>query len=359
MRKRIFKLGIFCLWCLYGMVCLSAYAKEKNKIFVDVYRSTQINARELSKTYDHELHEISALIMSSESITTKNNIDKFTKIMTKIYVDIHNSGKFEYFALSPVVYPNQTNMYFTFDLVDKKDKARLSHFTKQPTQSFYDPDNLIATWQAYEKMGFDYFLRTKKGPAIKNCPAFHCLYGFDTPMFQPYKKIFMSKVPNAKNQLIVILRSDKDEKKRAAAAFLLAHIKDGNELIQILVPSMRDPSSAVRNDVMRVLAETLTKVTNADFPIDNAIEALDYPSTVDRNKSLYILFSLSSQPRYARYIVRHAKSQLMDELKMSQRNVHGLAYSILKIISGKNYGERDYQAWDLWLKSCNKKETTA
>jgi hypothetical protein len=109
---------------------------------------------------------------------------------------------------------------------------------------------------------------------------------------------------------------------------------------------MRDADSGVRNNVMRVLGMTLYKMTQADFPIQTAIDTLDYPHISDRNKGLFILQALVLQPRYAKYVLQHAGPQLMDELRMSQKNVHDQSYDILKRISGRNFGERDYKAWE-------------
>ncbi len=156
-------------------------------------------------------------------------------------------------------------------------------------------------------------------------------------------------MPKNQEQIIDILRNDKDENKRAAATLLLAHIKDGQELVKILIPSMYDSSSGVRNNVMRVLGATLAKVKVNDFPIDKAIAALDFPDETDRNKALYILLSLANQPNYARYIRTHAAKLLIDHLKMFQPNLHGNSYAVLTRISGQEYGERDYKAWQDWL----------
>ena len=36
-------------------------------------------------------------------------------------------------------------------------------------------------------------------------------------------------------------------------------------------------------------------------------------------------------------------------LRLGQPNNHDYAYRILKAISGQQFGERDYQAWETWL----------
>ena len=201
----------------------------------------------------------------------------------------------------------------------------------------------------YEKLGFKLEYAEKIYPKLKSCPAYHCLFGFEKPELKKYEVIFNTLVPKDKVKIIEALRNDKDPRKRQAAVYLLGHLKDGNEIIKVLTPFIFDSDSGVRNSAMRVIAETLTKVKNPDFPIEKAVLALDFPYTTDRNKALYIISSLITQPRYAKYIIDHAGPQLMDELRLSQENVHYFAYDILKTLSGKNFGERDYKSWQNWL----------
>jgi hypothetical protein len=191
----------------------------------------------------------------------------------------------------------------------------------------------------------------KKAPLFQACPAYHCIFGFDYPALHPYQAIFVEKVPADKSQLVNILQNDKEARKRGSAAFLLAHIKNSQELINILTPAMFDPDEGVRNNVIRVLGMTIEKMHNPDFPIEKVTTALNFPSATDRNKSLFVISGLIKQPRYAKYIREHAGQQLLDNLKMSQPNVHDFAYQILLTLSGKKFGERDYQAWQQWLES--------
>jgi hypothetical protein len=55
-----------------------------------------------------------------------------------------------------------------------------------------------------------------------------------------YEEVFKSKVPKNKEALKAILRRDEQETHRADAAFLLAHITDPQELIEAILPSIKD-----------------------------------------------------------------------------------------------------------------------
>lgn len=350
-KNKILQLCSAIIFYVSALILFSAAnAKAPDRIDVDVYRSNQITAEEIKKKYRKQLRAMINIYLTPESMSSEKNNQKMKNLLEPIMVWISKKGDFALINFSAIKYPDRKIPQFSFDIVDKKDKDRLSHFIKQPDKNVVDPDNLIQTWQEYEKLGFKIDYTEKVHPKLKSCPAFHCIFGFEHPLLKKYAAIFNTLVPKNKTQIIEVLQNDKDPRKRQAAAYLLGHLKDGNEIIKIVAPFMRDSDSIVRNNAMRVVAETLSKVKNPDFPIEETVIALDFPYTTDRNKALYIISSLVVQPRYARYIIDHAGSQLIDELKLSQDNLHYLSYDILKTISGKKFGDRDYQSWEKWLK---------
>jgi hypothetical protein len=351
------KIFIAALLCWLVLCNLRAYATSKT--IIDIYRTNQITANEICNKFGEEISQMVELKASPEGLSNDKNSEQFNALVEKINHGIENMGDFLYVKASIITYPGDDVIHMTVDIVDRKDKQRLKYFLPKPTESIPDPDNLLATWSTYEKSGWDIAFKEKKFPEFKSCPVHHCIFGFEHPKLKEYEEIFNNLVSKNKTQLAAILKNDKDDQKRASAAFLLAHIKDGKELAAILVPSMRDPNSLVRNNVMRVLGATLDKIDALDFPVDEAITALDFPRETDRNKALYILFSLAKQPKYAQYIAQHAGNLLIDELKMFQPNLHNFAYATLKEISGKSYGERDYSAWQTWVDEVKVKNAVA
>ncbi|MGD1950154.1 MAG: hypothetical protein ACFB14_10975 [Leptolyngbyaceae cyanobacterium] len=84
------------------------------------------------------------------------------------------------------------------------------------------------------------------------------------------------------------------------------------------------------------------------MPIESIIEALQYPATTDRNKASWRLLELAKQDRYHQLIIEQAVPVLLEMLKLQQPNNHDPAYATLKVISGEQYGARDYAAWEEW-----------
>lgn len=346
--KILFKRVIITIVFFYGLLLpLLAIAEHQHLFKIDMYRSNQISIDEIKQRYQSEFQTITNIFMEPEKLKNKKYIDQLGQLFTKVLNGISKSGNFSYVNLSPVFYQKNPVLYMTLDLIDKNDKSRVFRFLKKPEKDIPDKYHVVEAWREYQAMGFDLGLNKKVDLKFKSCPVWHCIFGFDYPAFKKYQKIFDS-APLQTN-LVEMLRNDKNPEKRSAAAYLLAHTKDGRALIKTLIPSMYDSDAGVRNSVMRVLGETLGKIKDIDFPIEKAIQAIDFPTAVDRNKALYIISSLIKQPRYADYIKKHAGQQLIEQLKMSQENVHGLAYMILKKISGKQYAERDYQLWEKWV----------
>jgi hypothetical protein len=241
---------------------------------------------------------------------------------------------------------NQT--YVTLDVVEPADRERRMSFDAPPTEDLPDVDGLAAAWDAYEAKGLE-LLRTHAMPPQRvECGAFHCLFGFEHPELAKYGALFAEHVPARRAELLGLLHRAKDDDRRAAAAFLIAHLHDGNEVVAELLPALRDPSAGVRNNAMRVLQDIAHNHAEIAVPVEPALAALDYPETSDRNKALAIVDGLADRPENRAAIVRHGRV-LLALLALEQPNNHDFAYSILKKVSGESFGERDYAAWGQWL----------
>ncbi|WP_437757386.1 hypothetical protein [Sorangium sp. So ce1389] len=147
-------------------------------------------------------------------------------------------------------------------------------------------------------------------------------------------------------------KEDKDPEDRGAAAFLLAHIKDGEKLVSLMLPMLNDPDALVRNNAMRVLMDVAMLHHDVSIPLTPFLKALDGPTTTDRNKAAAVTWGLIDRPEgtklYAQ-VIKEAGPTLLKLLKLEQPNNHDAAYRILKKVSGKDFPERDHAAWEKWL----------
>jgi HEAT repeat protein len=163
----------------------------------------------------------------------------------------------------------------------------------------------------------------------------------------------VEKVPKAQDALVKVLREDADEDNRSAAAFLLAYTGSPEQTVRHLIPSIRDSSGGVRNDVLRVLTATEEAADRPLMDLAVVLDATSLPQTTDRNKAVYLLSYLledlkpeelkAQQPA----LIRQLGPQLVAMANMSQPINQEPAIKVLKLISGEQYetGEQ----WKAWL----------
>lgn len=338
------------LFITFTLFHFSNAIASNNLYIVDIYGTTKISNEKIKAEFDSELTTIARASKDNSFRTSTNGLDATIKALSSIIGKLMLTENFAYIHVSPVnYYKYQPVIYITIDVVEKGDMRRLVYFSPEPKLSITDPNHLISTWLEYEKTANNITNKQNAPTTFKSCPAHHCTYGFEHPSLLKYKNSF-STAENYKSDLVKILRNDKDAIKRGAAAFVLAHIKSDQELVRLLLPSVNDSSSHVRNNVMRVLALALEKNNNLKVPLNKIIDALNFPETTDRNKALYVLSSLANNPKNSVYIKKQAGSHLISTLKLEQPNNHDPSYDILKKISGKNYVDRDYKSWENWLR---------
>jgi hypothetical protein len=263
---------------------------------------------------------------------------------------VRGLGDFAYAELSVVQYYSpKPGTYLTIDLVDSGDRGRRMSFSPAPTDRFEDPEGLLAKWAEYEAKGWALQREGKLHLASGNCPGFHCLFGFESAELEPYARLFSDGVSRHHELLARILHESASDEQRGQAAFLLGHHPDAGQMVAALLPAFRDPSALVRNNAMRVISFFAWQRPEADIPVGPVIEALSFPAATDRNKALAILSSLARKPENHAVITRSAGDLLLQVLRLKQPNNHDFAYSTLKAISGKEFGERDFAAWEAWL----------
>ena len=308
-----------------------------------MYRSDQITTEQLQQAYGERVDSLVRLLH-------REDIERFAELQEGIKAEVQSMGEFALVDIAILRYfeEGQDPYYVTFDVVDADDREERMPFRDAPEGSFSDPDSLFAYWGQYEQTALDLVQRDELKPAVEDCPALHCTFGFEHPALEPYAGLFNARVPENKEELINILHTDRDEGHRAKAAFLLAHTQDAGQVLEHLLRAMDDPNSTVRNNAMRVLIYLTAEPRSVDVPLEPFVEALDFPATTDRNKSLAVLSNLASRSEYKAEIARQAGSRLVALLRLKQPNNHQFAYDILKQVSGEAYGERDYASWERW-----------
>jgi len=248
--------------------------------------------------------------------------------------------------------PNDMKCYVTVDFVDRADAGRRMPFWPEPTGTYQDPDGLLADWHTYEAKERDLVASNQLSSQRVECPAFHCLGDHSHPALSRLADRFIKRVPANVKGLAAILRDDRWPSHRAAAAYLLAYSTDGPALVNRMLAASCDSVGLVRNNALRVLSDIALYHPELEIPIAPVLAALEYPTTLDRNKAAAIILGLIERPtgdRLHLLIAQRAGPTLLAMLRLQVPNNHNFAYLILKAISGQGYGERDYAAWEGWL----------
>jgi hypothetical protein len=266
----------------------------------------------------------------------------------RIETALKSRGPFAYLRLGVTYSPAPDNgLYVMVDVVERKDTARRMPFRKQPTGDLGDPEGLIAKWEEYQDKVFK-LMFSGTPLVVHDCPVLHCIAPFSLPELAPYLLAFNDGARAHEKELYEIVSHDKEPQHRAAALFLLAHTNNAKKLLPVLGSAIHDPDSGVRNNAMRIMMEMAAFDPNRDYPVKDLIAALEFPSADDRNKSGYVLVSLVKSPRYRAAIDKQAVPSLLKLLRLRQANNHDPAYEILKELSGKTFGGRDYTDWESW-----------
>ncbi len=333
-------------FALSTLLLVPGIAQAQVSLFrgADVYRSQALSTADLNARYGALLDSIGAAISADD-------MDALGDGMGSLARQVRASGRFAFVDLSPIQYfqgPDTTAWYLTVDVVDSLDVGRL-RFDPEPVGQVEGLDSLLAQWRAFEAEGF---ARRAFWTPEETCPALHCVFSFQDSALAHYEPLFREGATSNFDALEQMIRSDADAEDRATAAFVIAHAGDQARVGQLMVSRLHDPSSLVRNNVMRVLAFMVRNLHATDVPVEPFLSLIDGPSTTDRNKALAVLDGIVTDRPSTRTLVRdRAGDTLLQLLALKQPNNHGFAYSILQQISGQDFGARDIDAWRRWLAS--------
>lgn len=270
------------------------------------------------------------------------------KLEEKLERQIQEAGSFEAVDIGGVWYSDPDRVFLTFNLTLAGEKLPVE-LLPAPEQDVPDPNGLLASWREYARIGNP--LTWEDAQPDSPCPVHHCLFGFDHPKLRPYLDLFNREVPAHRNELVAVLRTDKDAADRATAAYLLAHLPKVGDVVEALLPQVRDPEPSVRNNVVRVLAYMATHGKGGSIPLEPFLPFLRSPDGTDRNKAVAVVAGLAAEKRHRKLLIRLAGCDLVRLLEMKQPNQNDYAHRALVKLRGKDLGASDPAAWRRWLKS--------
>ena len=310
---------------------------------VDVFRSAVLTPEDAHRRFDARLREYVMLrnrggtgsIAKAESL--RRAMEKEVEALPGVvWAELHLS---EYFTSVDHA------MYAVFDVVDRVDGARLD-FAPAPKSVLPDPDGLLAAWRKYVAAGEVVSLRGEMTVDRPNCPGFYCLWG-GTPELDAAQTAFVAGAAKRGVELRRILRGAADGDARSAALFVLSYSTSGADVVDLCHEALSDPDSSVRGAALQILADVANRHPELSIAINRVLPRLDDPAFSVRGKTMGLLVPLAGREAYRQEMIR-AAPRLVALLRLAQPESRDLAFTLLGILSKKNYDRQDYASWDAW-----------
>lgn len=345
------------LLILSFIIALSVSAAD----VVDVYGVGSRDSDKIIKKYAKEIAEIESIVQQeiSKMKVDKKAHDLIEKVIERRFDLIQQISKengYKFVDFQTIFYPRDDSLYTTVEIVDRNHPERLRFVSSTPMRApeikiSAHKHDLIDEMANYSSVGLKMIINHQLGSKIISCPVYHCVAGFEHPKLKHYLPMFNQGVIKQKSLVIETLNHDPDPSRRAAAALLVGHLPNPHEIISILSTHVADKDDGVRNNVMRVIAATVRKAKLTQIDVTPFLDALDSPYNTDRNKALAVLLGAAESKVTKNLILQKKGDTLLALMHLKQPNNHDLAYSILKKISGKDFGSTNIKAWKEWVSS--------
>jgi hypothetical protein len=315
---------------------------------IDVYGTDRFDAAELRAAFPDLFDRFAVLMVAQDMETLEPMLEDL-----EAWVDARGPFALTDFSVQSTPDPanRQLLVRIGVDVVEPEDVARRMPFRAPPDAELPDPGGALALWTEYEAKGMELAMSGGLPTAAGDCPALHCVFFFEQPDLEPYLDRIDTSAEKYRDELFAIAERSANPEYRARAIFLLAHSADAESLLPLLGRAIYDENGSVRNNAMRVMMYMAMDDPSQPFPIEALAAALDFPSESDRNKAAYtVRWAAEFEPHRAR-IIATALPTLLQLLRSDRPNIHEPAYEALQVLSGRDYADRDYAAWDAWAAS--------
>ena len=310
---------------------------------IDVYRSTSLPADEARKRFVGELREIVNLrnvhrpAADAKAEQLRLRIENAAaKTPGVASASVHLS---EYYTSVDHA------IYVVFDVVDASDASRLS-FSPMPKSRVADPDGLLGSWKAFVQMGETLSRRGQMPVERPVCPGFSCLWG-GTPELDAAHRSFVTGAEKRSEELRRVLANDSDGENRAAALFVLSYLRAGEKVTRLCREALSDPDARVRGAALQILADIVNNHPDVEIDLDPVLRRLDDPAAGVRGKAMGLLVPLAEKKGYRKKMLT-AAPRLAVLTRMEQPESRDLSFTLLGLLSRKNWDRLNFAAWDAW-----------
>ena len=314
---------------------------------VDVYRSSAFNAADAERRFDDDLNEYVRLRNRG---ARQADLERLRLKMQSEVAALPGVAQAE-LTFTESFSGGDRALYAMFDVVDKADAQRLA-FNPPPEASVPDPSGLLAAWKRYMDAGEALALAGQMPEDRPNCPGFYCLWS-GTPEIDGLEARFKAGAEGQNAELRRVLAEDRDGQKRAAALFVLSYSTSGKDVVALCDGALTDPDPRVRGAALQILADIANHHPELTISLLRVLPRLDDPSASVRNKTMGLLVPLTDRKAY-REVMQSAAPRLVALLALKQAESRDLAYTLLGLISNKDYAKDDLDRWRAWAEKAAK-----
>lgn len=310
---------------------------------IDVYRSAVLTPAAAKSRFGERLRQYVGL----RNARTPGSLEKAEALraeMTKEAAALPGVASAE---LQVIEYFTSVDhaMYAVFDVVDAADASRLA-FTPAPKAHLKDPGEVLAAWRRYVALGETISRRGDMPIDRPACPGLYCLWG-GTPELDAAQKAFVDGSVKYGRELRQILHADADGEARASALFVLSYSSSAADAVSLCHEALTDSDARVRGAALQILADVANHRPDLPILLDRVLPRLDDPASAERGKAMGLLVPLAEHAAYHDAMLA-AAPRLAALMKLSQPESRDLAFTLLGILSKKNFDRQDYAAWDAW-----------
>lgn len=332
---------------------------------VDVYGTDPKKADDLIKNYGTQVSELTTKFMdemakAEKKLSNKEQDSLKTTYQNKIKLcnRIKQHYGFSYVDFDTIFYPDDKDLYTTIEVITKNDNNRLRFVNERVKPSSQKPKHdLIEKMMEYQTTCGQLIVSKQLDTKIIECPVYHCLPGFTHLKLKDNFALFNARAIKEKELILRTIKNDPNPERRTAAIYLMGHFDDPKEIISFLNNHITDPDNGVRNSAMRVIGLTMEKAKIHEIDVMPFLSLLDSPYDTDRNKALLVLLNAASWQKAKELIIQNGKDRLIALLRLKQPNNQGMAYLLLKQISGNDFGPHNFEAWEQWFLKMNNKKS--
>jgi len=310
---------------------------------IDVYRSAVLPADEARRRFSSELREIVTLrnqrrpASDEKAEILRRRVESAASRTPGVAsVEVRLS---EYFTSVDHA------IYVVFDVVDVVDASRRA-FAPARTRRIPDPDGLLADWKSFVALGETLSRRGQMPIERPVCPGYYCLWG-GTPELDAAHRRFVEGAEKRSVELNRILASDADGEKRAAALFVLSYQRAGEKVTRLCREALSDPDARVRGAALQIMSDIVNNHPDVEIDLNPVLPRLDDPIAPVRSKAMGLLVPLAEKPAHRKMMLA-AAPRLAALMRLEQPESRTLSFTLLGLLSQKNWDRLDFAAWDAW-----------